>query len=37
MVEMLEQRLDRERNTVEDLRKRLDRAEERVFELSASA
>jgi len=34
-VEMLEQQLERERDTVEDLRRRLDRAEERVFALSA--
>ena len=34
-VEMLEQQLDRERDIVEDLRRRLDRAEERVFALSA--
>ena len=34
-VEMLQQQLERERDTVEDLRRRLDRAEERVFALSA--
>lgn len=34
-VAMLEQQLERERETVDDLRKRLDRAEERVFALSA--
>jgi len=34
-VEMLEQQLERERETVEDLRRRLDKAEERVFALSA--
>ena len=34
-VEMLEQQLERERDTVEDLRRRLDRAEERAFALSA--
>ena len=34
-VEMLEAQVERERDTVEDLRKRLDRAEERVFALSA--
>ncbi|PIL19457.1 hypothetical protein P775_15065 [Puniceibacterium antarcticum] len=34
-VEMLEQQLERERGTVEDLRRRLDRAEGRVFALSA--
>lgn len=33
-VEMLEQQLGRERETVEDLRNRLDRAEERVLALS---
>lgn len=36
-VEMLEAQIERERDTVEDLRKRLDRAEERVFALSAPA
>ena len=34
-VEMLEAQLVRERETVDDLRKRLDRAEERVLALSA--
>lgn len=34
-VDMLEQQLERERDTVEDLRRRLDKAEERVFALSA--
>lgn len=34
-VAMLEDQLQRERDTVEDLRKRLDKAEERVFLLSA--
>lgn len=34
-VEMLERQLDRERDTVEDLRKRLDRAEDRILALSA--
>ena len=34
-VEMLEQQLEREKETVEDLRTRLDKAEERVFALSA--
>ena len=34
-VEMLEAQVERERDTVEDLRRRLDRAEERVFALSA--
>jgi len=36
-VEMLERQLDRERDTVEDLRKRLDRAEDRILALSAPA
>lgn len=36
-VEMLEHQLDRERDTVEDLRKRLDRAEDRILALSAPA
>jgi hypothetical protein len=36
-VEMLERQLDRERDTVEDLRKRLDRAEDRILTLSAPA
>lgn len=35
-VEMLEQQLEREQGTVEDLRRRLDKAEERVYLLSAS-
>lgn len=35
-VEMLETQVERERNTVEDLRRRLDRAEERVTVLIAS-
>ena len=34
-VAMLEDQLSRERETVDDLRKRLDRAEERVYALSA--
>lgn len=34
-VAMLEQQLEREQETVADLRKRLDRAEERVYALSA--
>lgn len=34
-VEMLEQQLEREQETVEDLRRRLDKAEERVYLLSA--
>lgn len=34
-VEMLENQIERERDTVEDLRRRLDKAEERVFALSA--
>lgn len=34
-VEMLEQQLERERDTVDDLRRRLDKAEERVYLLSA--
>jgi hypothetical protein len=34
-VEMLEHQLERERDTVADLRKRLDRAEDRVLALSA--
>lgn len=34
-IEMLEQQLERERDTVEDLRMRLDKAEERAFALSA--
>ena len=34
-VEMLEQQLERERDTVTDLRKRLDRAEDRVLALTA--
>lgn len=34
-VEMLEQQLEREKDTVEDLRRRLDKAEERVYLLSA--
>ncbi len=33
-VAMLEDQLHRERDTVEDLRKRLDRAEERVYQLT---
>lgn len=33
-VEMLEQQLEREQETVEDLRRRLDKAEERAFLLS---
>lgn len=33
-VEMLTDQLERERETVEDLRRRLDKAEERVFALS---
>lgn len=33
-VEMLEQQLDREKETVADLRKRLDRAEDRVIALT---
>lgn len=33
-VEMLEQQLDREKETVADLRKRLDRAEDRVAKLT---
>lgn len=36
-VEMLEHQLDRERDTIEDLRKRLDRAEDRILALSAPA
>lgn len=36
-IEMLEQQLEREQSTIEDLRKRLDRSEERVFLLSAPA
>lgn len=36
-VEMLTAQLERERDTVEDLRKRLDRAEERVYALAAPA
>ena len=36
-VEMLEQQLERERDTVEDLRKRLDKAEDRVLALTAPA
>jgi hypothetical protein len=36
-VEMLEHQLERERDTVEDLRKRLDRAEDRILALSAPA
>jgi len=36
-VEMLEHQLDRERDTVEDLRRRLDRAEDRILALSAPA
>lgn len=36
-VEMLERQLDRERDTVEDLRKRLDRAEDRILALSDPA
>lgn len=34
-VEMLEAQLERERETVEDLRRRLDRAEERAYALAA--
>ena len=34
-VEMLEEQLGRERETVEDLRRRLDKAEERAFALAA--
>lgn len=34
-VEMLERQLEREKETIDDLRTRLDRAEERVFALSA--
>lgn len=34
-VEMLEAQLEREQDTVEDLRRRLDRSEERVVALSA--
>ena len=34
-VEMLEAQLARERDTVDDLRKRLDRSEERVLTLTA--
>lgn len=34
-VEMLEHQLGRERDTIEDLRKRLDRAEDRILALSA--
>lgn len=34
-VEMLEAQLERERDTIDDLRRRLDRAEERVTALSA--
>lgn len=34
-VEMLERQLERERETVDDLRRRLDRAEERVLALTA--
>lgn len=33
-VEMLEKQLERERDTVEDLRRRLDRAEDRVLALT---
>jgi hypothetical protein len=33
-VEMLQQQLDRERDTIEDLRRRLDRSEERVLALT---
>lgn len=36
-VEMLEMQLGRERETVDDLRRRLDRAEERVLALTADA
>lgn len=34
-VEMLTEQLERERDTVEDLRRRLDKAEERAFALAA--
>lgn len=34
-VDMLEQQLERERETVDDLRRRLDKAEDRVLALSA--
>lgn len=36
-IEMLEQQLERERDTVTDLRKRLDRTEDRVLALTAPA
>jgi hypothetical protein len=36
-VEMLEAQLTREQETVEDLRRRLDKAEERVYLLSGPA
>jgi hypothetical protein len=36
-VEMLEHQLERERDTIADLRKRLDRAEDRVLALTSQA